>query len=69
MSKSANCVQALLQQAIGLHQAGQLDQAGPLYQQILALAPRQPDALHLQKTPKPELDLAKERLKLLKRHK
>ncbi|MDD5030641.1 MAG: tetratricopeptide repeat protein [Rhodoferax sp.] len=43
----ANHIQSLLQQAISLHQAGQLSQAGTLYQQILTLEPQQPDALHL----------------------
>ncbi|MDD5029504.1 MAG: tetratricopeptide repeat protein, partial [Rhodoferax sp.] len=40
-------VATLLQQAIGLHQAGQLSQARALYQQILTLDSKQPDALHL----------------------
>lgn len=38
---------ALLQQAVHLHQQGRLDQARALYEQVLALQPRQFDALHL----------------------
>jgi predicted TPR repeat methyltransferase len=38
---------ALLQQAVQLHQHGRLEQARTLYQQVLALQPRQFDALHL----------------------
>ena len=38
---------ALLQQAVALHQRGQLDAAQALYRQVLATAPRQFDALHL----------------------
>lgn len=37
----------LLQQAIGQHQAGQLQQAAELYQQILAAEPEHADANHL----------------------
>ncbi|PWF48437.1 tetratricopeptide repeat protein [Massilia glaciei] len=40
-------VAALLQQAIGCHQHGKFDAARELYGQVLALAPRQFDALHL----------------------
>jgi predicted TPR repeat methyltransferase len=40
-------VPALLQEAVGLHQRGQLDAARALYERVLALAPRQFDALHL----------------------
>jgi predicted TPR repeat methyltransferase len=38
---------ALLQQAVGLHQQGRLEQAQALYARVLALEPRQFDALHL----------------------
>ncbi|WP_159107118.1 tetratricopeptide repeat protein [Azospirillum sp. B4] len=44
----------ILQQAVALHQAGRLDEAAPLYGQVLAAVPKQPDAsrllgvLHLQ---------------------
>jgi predicted TPR repeat methyltransferase len=38
---------ALLQQAVALHQQGQLEQARELYAQVLATAPQQFDALHL----------------------
>lgn len=38
---------ALLQQALQAHQQGKLDAAASLYRQVLALAPRQFDALHL----------------------
>jgi predicted TPR repeat methyltransferase len=38
---------ALLQQAVALHQQGRLAQAQALYAQVLALDPRQFDALHL----------------------
>jgi predicted TPR repeat methyltransferase len=38
---------ALLQQAVSLHQQGRLEQAQALYAQVLALEPRQFDALHL----------------------
>jgi tetratricopeptide (TPR) repeat protein len=37
----------LLQQAVTLHQQGRLEQAYTLYQQVLARAPQQFDALHL----------------------
>lgn len=37
----------ILQQAFQLHQAGQLDQAHDLYQEILKIQPETPDALHL----------------------
>jgi predicted TPR repeat methyltransferase len=43
----SSSVPALLQQAVGLHQRGQLDAARALYEHVLALAPRQFDALHL----------------------
>lgn len=39
--------QALLQQALQAHQRGKLDAAAAGYEQVLALAPRQFDALHL----------------------
>ena len=38
---------ALLQQAVSLHQQGRLEQAQALYARVLALEPRQFDALHL----------------------
>lgn len=37
----------LLKEAVALHQAGRLEQAAARYRQVLALAPRQFDALHL----------------------
>jgi len=40
-------VTALLKEALALHQAGQLDEAGARYRAVLARAPRQFDALHL----------------------
>lgn len=40
-------VTPLLQQAVALHQKGQLQEARRLYREVLALAPRQFDALHL----------------------
>jgi predicted TPR repeat methyltransferase len=40
-------VSALLRQAVALHQQGRLEQARALYQQVLAMAPQQFDALHL----------------------
>ena len=39
--------QALLMQAVALHQQGQLDQAKALYEQVLAKQPKNFDALHL----------------------
>ena len=38
---------SLLRQAVALHQQGRLEQARELYRQVLALDPRQFDALHL----------------------
>lgn len=38
---------AAVQHAAALHQAGRLDQAEPIYRQILAAYPSHPDALHL----------------------
>jgi predicted TPR repeat methyltransferase len=38
---------ALLRQAVALHQQGRLEQARELYRRVLALEPRQFDALHL----------------------
>ena len=38
---------AQLQQALQLHQSGQLDDAKNIYDQILETSPNQPDALHL----------------------
>jgi tetratricopeptide (TPR) repeat protein len=40
-------IQALLKEALGLHQAGQLAQAERIYRQILAVDPRHADCLHL----------------------
>ena len=40
-------VAALLKEAVALHQAGKLDEAQARYRQVLAIAPRQFDALHL----------------------
>jgi predicted TPR repeat methyltransferase len=40
-------VAPLLKEAVALHQAGKLDEAAARYRQVLALAPRQFDALHL----------------------
>ena len=37
----------LLTRAVQLHQGGQLDAAGPLYEEVLRSIPEQPDALHL----------------------
>jgi predicted TPR repeat methyltransferase len=47
MTASHSAVAALLQQAVGLHQQGKFDGASALYQQVLAIAPHQFDALHL----------------------
>jgi predicted TPR repeat methyltransferase len=44
---ATSSVPALLQQAVGLHQRGQLDAARALYAKVLELAPSQFDALHL----------------------
>ena len=44
---SANpSIGALMQQAVNAHQAGQLQQALPLYRRVLSLAPGHPDALN-----------------------
>ncbi|NRR33325.1 tetratricopeptide repeat protein [Oxalobacteraceae bacterium] len=43
----ANMVAALLQQAVGLHQQGQLQSAQALYRRVLDIEPHQFDALHL----------------------
>jgi protein O-GlcNAc transferase len=40
--------QALLMQAVALHQQGQLDQAKALYEQVLTKQPKNFDALHMQ---------------------
>jgi len=40
-------IQTMLNEAVRLHQAGRLDQAAPLYQKVLALDPRNPEALNL----------------------
>jgi predicted TPR repeat methyltransferase len=44
---TSSSVPALLREAVGLHQRGQLDAARALYERVLELAPRQFDALHL----------------------
>lgn len=44
---ASSTVTPLLQQAVALHQKGRLDDARRLYREVLALAPRQFDALHL----------------------
>lgn len=46
-SQSPAALTALVQQALGLHQKGQLKQALALYQRVLESDPRQFDALHL----------------------
>ena len=40
-------VPGLLQQAVGLHQSGNLDAAAAIYSEILQRLPNHPDALHL----------------------
>ena len=40
-------LQQLMEQALGLHQAGHLAEAELRYKQILTVAPNHPDALHL----------------------
>lgn len=40
-------IQEALKQAFAYHQAGQLAEAEAIYRQVLAVAPRHPDALHL----------------------
>jgi predicted TPR repeat methyltransferase len=45
--QDSSAVGALLRQAVALHQRGQLDAARSLYEQVLEIAPRQFDALHL----------------------
>lgn len=40
-------LQALLEQAVGLHRGGRPAEALPLYRRLLQAAPRHPDALHL----------------------
>jgi hypothetical protein len=40
-------VGALLKEAVALHQGGRLDEAAARYRQVLAISPRQFDALHL----------------------
>ncbi|MFC5460861.1 tetratricopeptide repeat protein [Massilia niabensis] len=47
MSQENSKVAALLKEAVALHQAGRLGEAGAAYRQVLALAPGQFDALHL----------------------
>ena len=39
--------QTLMQRAVALQQAGRLAEARPLYEQLLAAVPEQPDALHM----------------------
>jgi len=38
---------ATLADALALHRAGKLDEAGTLYDQLIGQHPEQPDALHL----------------------
>src|ERR1039457_4227301 len=40
-------IQAMLTEAVRLHQAGRLDQAAPLYQKVLTLDPGNAEALNL----------------------
>jgi tetratricopeptide (TPR) repeat protein/SAM-dependent methyltransferase len=40
-------IQTMLAEAVRLHQAGRLDQAAPLYQKVLALDPKNAEALNL----------------------
>ncbi|HSD61071.1 MAG TPA: tetratricopeptide repeat protein, partial [Burkholderiales bacterium] len=47
MRPSPSQINALLQSAIQLHTSGNLDQAAALYERVLGLDPRHPDALHL----------------------
>jgi predicted O-linked N-acetylglucosamine transferase (SPINDLY family) len=47
MSRTAADPGAILMQAVQLHQGGQFDAAGRLYQDVLRLIPEQPDAWHL----------------------
>jgi tetratricopeptide (TPR) repeat protein len=42
-----NELQRVMNDALGLHQAGRLADAEPLYMQVLSVAPNHPDALHL----------------------
>ncbi|MCL4791753.1 MAG: tetratricopeptide repeat protein [Gammaproteobacteria bacterium] len=46
-ARSGESPEALLSQAAGLHQSGQLDLAEPLYRELLRLQPGHGDALHL----------------------
>ncbi len=47
MRPSPSEIPTLLQSAVQLHGAGSLDQAAALYERVLALDPKHPDALHL----------------------
>lgn len=47
MSQENSQVTALLKEAVALHQAGRLEEAGARYRAVLARAPAQFDALHL----------------------
>lgn len=47
MRPSPSQISALLQSAVQLHGAGELDQAATLYERVLDLDPKHPDALHL----------------------
>jgi tetratricopeptide (TPR) repeat protein len=47
MTKADQPYSVLLQQALGLQQAGRRAEAEPLYRKVLQLSPGQPDALHL----------------------
>lgn len=43
----ATAIAERIGRAVALHQAGRIDQAEPLYREVLRLDPRQPDALYL----------------------
>jgi predicted TPR repeat methyltransferase len=58
-------VGALLKEAVALHQAGKLDEAGARYRQVLDIAPRQFDALHLLGVVQRQQGAAHEALRLI----
>ena len=47
MLRTSGSIDALLQEGIGHHKAGRLDQAEPIYRQIQTLLPMRADVLHL----------------------